>query len=85
VAVVTGDEELSAISSSEVEFAELTDEQIIAYVATGEPLDKAGGYAIQGIAAQFITHLSGSYSGVMGLPLYETASLLSACGIRSGI
>ncbi|MBT8128960.1 MAG: septum formation inhibitor Maf [Gammaproteobacteria bacterium] len=85
VAVVTGDNESAAISSSEVEFAELTDAQISAYVATGEPLDKAGAYAIQGIAAQFITQLSGSYSGVMGLPLYETASLLSACGVRSGI
>ena len=85
VAVVAGDIELSAISSSEVEFAELTDAQISAYVATGEPLDKAGAYAIQGIAAQFVTHLSGSYSGVMGLPLYETASLLSACDISSGI
>jgi septum formation protein len=81
VAVVTGDNELAAISSSEVEFAELTDAQISAYVATGEPLDKAGAYAIQGIAAQFVTHLSGSYSGVMGLPLYETASLLSACDV----
>ena len=85
VAVVTGDDELSAVSSSEVEFAKLTDAQISAYVATGEPLDKAGAYAIQGIAAQFITHLSGSYSGVMGLPLYETASLLSACDVSSGI
>ena len=50
-----------------------------------EPLDKAGAYAIQGIAAQFVTHLSGSYSGVMGLPLYETASLLSACDVRPGM
>lgn len=85
VAVVTGDNELAAISSSEVEFAVLTDEQINAYIATGEPMDKAGAYAIQGIAAQFVTHLSGSYSGVMGLPLYETASLLSACDVSSGI
>lgn len=85
VAVVTGDNELSAICSSEVGFAELTDSQISAYVASGEPLDKAGAYAIQGIAAQFVTHLSGSYSGVMGLPLYETASLLSACSVSSGI
>ena len=85
VAVVTGDNELTAISSSEVEFAELTDAQINAYVATGEPLDKAGAYAIQGVAAQFVTHLSGSYSGVMGLPLHETASLLSACDVSTGI
>ena len=59
--------------------------EIEAYVASGDPLDKAGAYAIQGIAAQFVTHLSGSYSGVMGLPLYETARLLSACDVSSGI
>ena len=53
-----------------------------AYVATGEPLDKAGAYAIQGIAAVFVQHLQGSYSGVMGLPLFETASLLAGAGIR---
>jgi septum formation protein len=83
VAVVTGTSELTDISSSEVEFAALTEQQITAYVATGEPLDKAGAYAIQGIAAQFIVNLNGSYSGVMGLPLYETAKLLSACGVYS--
>ena len=53
---------------------------IDAYVATGEPFDKAGGYAIQGLAAAFITHLEGSYSGVMGLPLAETAALLARIG-----
>jgi len=81
VAVVTGTRELMDISSSEVEFTTLSEQQIAAYVASGEPLDKAGAYAIQGIAAQFIVNLNGSYSGVMGLPLYETAMLLSACGI----
>lgn len=52
-----------------------------AYWATGEPLGKAGGYAIQGLAAAFIERIEGSYSGVMGLPLYETAELLSLIGI----
>jgi septum formation protein len=85
VAIVTRDNELTAISSSEVEFAELSEAQIAAYVETGEPLDKAGAYAIQGIAAQFISRLAGSYSGVMGLPLYETTRLLSSCGVASAI
>ncbi|MGD2160449.1 MAG: Maf family protein, partial [Gammaproteobacteria bacterium] len=68
-----------------VEFAQLTGSQINAYVATGEPMDKAGAYAIQGLAARFVVNLNGSYSGVMGLPVYETANLLSACGVRSRI
>ncbi len=62
-----------------MEFAQLDPAQIERYVASGEPLDKAGGYAIQGAAAQFIKSLHGSYSGVMGLPLYETAELLKSC------
>ena len=81
VALVTANSERLAISSSEVEFAQLTEQQIAAYVKTGEPLDKAGAYAIQGIAGQFVVNLNGSYSGVMGLPLFETAQLLSASGI----
>ncbi len=81
IAVVTAGCEKSALSSSEVEFTELSEQQIDAYIATGEPLDKAGAYAIQGIAGRFIKRLDGSYSGVMGLPLYETVQLLSACGV----
>lgn len=81
VALVTADHELAAINSSEVEFMTLSDKQIAAYVATGEPLDKAGAYAIQGVAAQFVVNLNGSYSGVMGLPLHETARLFWASGI----
>jgi septum formation protein len=69
------------LSVSEVSFAPLTPDQIATYVATGESLDKAGAYAIQGRAAAFIRHLSGSYSGVMGLPLFETASLLRKFGL----
>ena len=81
VAVVTAGCEKSALSSSEVEFTELSEQQINAYIETGEPLDKAGAYAIQGIAGRFIKRLNGSYSGVMGLPLFETVQLLSACGV----
>lgn len=83
IALVACDQSLSAISSSEVEFMPLSDERIAAYVETGEPLDKAGAYAIQGIAGQFVVNLKGSYSGVMGLPLYETAQLFAICGIST--
>ena len=66
----------SALSRSEVEFKPLGDEEIRQYVASGECDDKAGAYAIQGRAARFVVELRGSYSGVMGLPLYETGRLL---------
>ncbi|MDD5388092.1 MAG: Maf family protein [Gallionellaceae bacterium] len=65
-----------ALSESTVAFRALSEEEIAAYIASREPFDKAGGYGIQGRAALFIEHLSGSYSGVMGLPLFETAQLL---------
>ena len=67
---------LTALSASTVRFAPLTDADILAYVASNEGMDKAGGYAIQGHAAAFIEELRGSYSGVMGLPLFETTRLL---------
>ena len=76
VAVVAGRRQRLALSDSKVSFRRLSGAEIAAYVATGEPLDKAGAYAIQGGAAVFASHLAGSYSGVMGLPLYETAQLL---------
>lgn len=66
----------TALSTSAVEFRELADGEIRRYVASGEPLDKAGAYAIQGRAAVFVRGISGSYSGIMGLPLFETAELL---------
>jgi septum formation protein len=66
----------TALSISAVEFRELADGEIQRYVASGEPLDKAGAYAIQGRAAVFVRAISGSYSGIMGLPLFETAELL---------
>ncbi len=76
VALTRDDEIESALSRSEVQFKKLTPEEIAQYVATGESDDKAGAYAIQGRAARFIVELRGSYSGVMGLPLYETSQLL---------
>lgn len=69
-----------AVSSSRVRFQTLSEEDIATYVASRDPYDKAGGYGIQGKAAMFVEHLSGSYSGVMGLPLHETAKLLKAVG-----
>ena len=69
-----------AMSTSKVTLAPLTKSAIAAYVASGEPFDKAGGYGIQGRAAAFVTRLDGSYSGVMGLPLAETAALLAKAG-----
>ena len=68
--------------TSEVTFRPLTETEIQAYVNSGEADDKAGAYGIQGAAAVFIEHLSGSFSGVMGLPLFETAALLKTCGIQ---
>ena len=83
VAVKNTEAEFSALSSSQVEFAVLLDEVIEAYVASGEPLDKAGAYGIQGLAAQFVKNLNGSYSGVMGLPLFETAELLAKVHVKT--
>ncbi len=65
-----------AMSESRVTFDQMSGQQIQTYVATGEPLGKAGAYAVQGRAAAYISRLSGSYSGIMGLPLFETAQLL---------
>lgn len=67
---------LQKTQRSEVRFAPLSAEQIAAYCDSAEPYDKAGGYGIQGMAARFIEHISGSYSGIMGLPLFETCELL---------
>ncbi|UNK57923.1 Maf family nucleotide pyrophosphatase [Pseudoxanthomonas daejeonensis] len=76
VTVIDGAGERDALSTTLVRFAALTGAQISAYVATGEPMGKAGAYAIQGRAEAFVEHLAGSYSGVMGLPVHETARLL---------
>ena len=80
VAVQSGRTRRTALSDSRVTFARWTPAQIRAYVASGEPLGKAGGYAIQGRAAAHVSRISGSYSGIMGLPMYETAQLLRAAG-----
>lgn len=80
VAVVFQGRLAVALSESTVAFRALSEAEIRAYVASREPFDKAGGYGIQGRAALFIEHLSGSYSGVMGLPLFETAQLLREVG-----
>jgi septum formation protein len=76
VALQFDDEVETALSVSEVQFRELAPEEIHDYVATGEPDDKAGAYAIQGRAALFVSEIRGSQSGIVGLPLYETAQLL---------
>jgi len=79
---LAGDREVACMNTSHVTFRALTARECGAYWETGEPQDKAGAYAIQGLAAMFITRLEGSYSSVMGLPLYETAALLQEFGIR---
>jgi septum formation protein len=79
--LVSAAREAHAISVSEVRFAALDDSAIAAYIESGEPFGRAGAYAIQGRAAAFIAHLSGSYSGVMGLPLHETSRLLREFGV----
>ena len=82
VAVQAGRRRLDALSDSRVTFAALSPAQIRAYVASGEPMGKAGAYAVQGRAAAHIARIDGSYTGIMGLPLHETAQLLRAAGVR---
>ena len=82
VSLVSADRELQALDVSEVRFADIDDATAAAYVAGGEWRGKAGGYAIQGSAQAFIAHVSGSFSGVMGLPLHATATLLAGFGLR---
>ena len=80
VCVSFGAHEHAAVQQNNVQFCPLTPAQIAAYIATGEPLDKAGAYGIQGIGGVFVAHLSGSFSGVMGLPVFETVQLLRQLG-----
>ncbi|MFI4939846.1 MAG: Maf family protein [Burkholderiales bacterium] len=81
--VVQHDEQIWQVTqSSDVLFDNLSKQTIDAYCASSEPYDKAGGYGIQGTAASFIKHISGSYTGIMGLPLFETAQLLRQAGLR---
>ena len=81
VAVGTADARMQMVSVSRVTFAPMSAAQITAYVDTGEPMGKAGAYGVQGRAAAHISHLSGSYTGIMGLPLFETAQLLRTLGV----
>lgn len=76
---------LSEVITTDVTFKDLTLNEITRYWATGEPQDKAGSYGIQGIAGQFVTNISGSYSAVVGLPLFETTQLLSKFGVITPI
>ncbi|RSE90657.1 Maf family protein [Achromobacter aegrifaciens] len=82
VAVWTGNQLLEAVSITEVRMRALTDEELGRYCDSGEPYGKAGAYGIQGLAGTFVSHIAGSYTGVMGLPLFETANLLRAAGIQ---
>jgi septum formation protein len=77
-----GARRVAAVSESWVRFAPMSLAQIQAYVATGEPMGKAGAYGVQGRAAAHIEQIRGSYSGIMGLPLFETAALLRLLGVR---
>lgn len=80
VGMQSGAQRLQALSISTVRFAPMSEAQIEAYVATGEPMGKAGAYGIQGLAAAHIAEIRGSYSAIMGLPVYETAGLLRQLG-----
>ena len=82
VAVWDGREARVALSSTDVRFREIGRDEALAYWQSGEPADKAGAYAIQGRGGVFVESLSGSYSGVVGLPVYETMSLLQEAGIH---
>ena len=83
IAVIADGKMTEAFSCSDVRFATLSEASMRAYCHTKEPYDKAGGYGVQGYAAQFIEHISGSYSGIMGLPLFETAQLLQIARIKT--
>jgi len=82
IALQHGAERQALLNVSHVRFAAIDPARIAAYVASGEPMGKAGAYAIQGRAAAFIEHISGSHSGIMGLPMFETARLLRQAGFR---
>lgn len=83
VVVIDGDQIRQALSVSQVRFAPLSDETIEAYIDNGEPFDKAGAYGIQGPAGKFVAEMRGSFTGIMGLPVDETAQLLESLGSRA--
>jgi len=82
VSLCSADQQQTVLSESRVQFRAISAREAASYWQTGEPRGKAGGYAIQGLAAVFVKELTGSYSGVMGLPLFETAGLLADFGIH---
>lgn len=82
VALGTARKREQVLCESRVTFSAMSSRQIQTYAASGEPLGKAGAYAVQGRAAAFISHMSGSYSGIMGLPMFETAQLLQSFGFK---
>jgi len=82
VAVVTGAELVTAMSDTEVRFRDINPDEALAYWQSGEPVGKAGAYAIQGLGGIFVESIDGSYSGVVGLPVFETADLLRQAGIE---
>ncbi|OOF70604.1 Maf family protein [Rodentibacter caecimuris] len=81
VCVSYNQQQFSRLQTSDVIFKKITEEEIRAYIATGEPMDKAGAYGIQGLGGIFVQHLAGSFTGVMGLPIAETAELLKRCNL----
>ena len=81
VSLQVGNKRLAGLSESRVRFGDMSEAQIDAYVASGEPMGKAGAYGIQGPVAQYVANLNGSHTGIMGLPLFETAQLLRAAGV----
>ena len=82
VAIGTREQRVQALCESQVTFAAMSQTQIRSYVNSDEPMGKAGAYAVQGRAAAFISRMSGSYSGIMGLPMFETAGLLRSFGFK---
>ena len=82
ISIQKGHKRFTALSESRVRFGPMTAAQIRAYVDSGEPMGKAGAYGVQGRAASHIEHIQGSYSGIMGLPLFETAQVLRQFGVR---
>ncbi len=83
IAVVQGERSEVQVVCTEVDFKTLSPQEITRYWQTGEPQDKAGAYGIQGVGGQFVKQIRGSYSAVVGLPLYETAQLLASFGVKS--
>jgi len=83
VTISPNEKPIQLVQVSEVQFADLSNEQMAAYIASGEPFGKAGAYGIQGLGGAFIPVIRGSYSGIMGLPIYETKLLLDRAQVRS--